>query len=164
MDWYLLQTKPNSQTLAQKHLARQGFEVFLPLLIKQARRGSKFVNSLKPLFPGYLFLGSNLEEISWKSINATRGISKAVTLDGQYRTVGTEIIEGIKRRCDQDNILQSMDHLEAGDLVKIERGPLADFICSVDKIEDNRRVWVLIEILHQKTRTEVPLGHLLKIS
>ena len=164
MDWYLLKTKPNSKTLAQQHLKRQGFEVFLPLLTQQVRRGSKFVNSLKPLFPGYIFIGSELDEISWKSINATRGISKAVTLDGHYRTVATEIIEGIKRRCNQDDILQSMDYLEAGDLVKIERGPLADFICSVDKISDNERVWVLIDILHKQTRAEVPLGNLLKIS
>ena len=57
-----------------------------------------------------------------------------------------------------------MDRVKDGDLVKIERGPLAGFICSVDKIVDDARVWVLIDILHRKTRAEVPLHNLLKIS
>ena len=56
-----------------------------------------------------------------------------------------------------------MDHIDAGDRVKIERGPLADFICQVEKIKDRERVWVLIDMLQQQTRTEVSLNDLSKI-
>ena len=43
MNWYLLQTKPNAHRLAQEHLKRQGFEVFMPLMKKTKKSGSKFV-------------------------------------------------------------------------------------------------------------------------
>ena len=163
MNWYLLQTKPNSQALARKHLRQQGFEIFLPRTFKTSKRGVRFVEELKPLFPSYLFLGAKKSDIPWRSINATRGVSKTVTLDGCYRPIALEIIESIRRRCDQNDILQSMDHIKIGDRVKIERGPLANFICNVDKIADNERVWVLIDILQQQTRTEVSLVDLFKI-
>ena len=113
--------------------SQPGFKVFLPLIIKTAA-GVKFVNKFKPLFPGYLFLGTEPENIPWNSINSTRGVSKAVTLDGQYRSVASEIIEGLKSRCDQHDNILSLDEIATGDRVKIERGPFTDFICNVEKL------------------------------
>ena len=150
MNWYLLQTKLNGHKIAQEHLQRQGFKVFLPLLIRTSKKKSKFVNSLKPLFPNYLFIGTLLEEIPWKSINATRGVAKAVTLDGQYRKIAPEIIEGIMSRCDENHVLDSIDSVKASDRARIKRGPFADFICNVEKIDGYNRAWVLIDILQQK--------------
>ena len=132
-------------------------------MIKTSKRGIKFVNNLKPLFPSYLFLGSELEKIPWRSINATRGVSKAVTLDGQYRSIEFEIIKGIRSRCDQNGILKSMERVKASDRARIESGPFAEFICSVEKTEDSNRAWVLIDLLQQQTRTTISANNLLKI-
>lgn len=164
MNWYILQTKPNAHKLACKNLKRQGFEVFLPLVIKTLKKGGKFVNEAVPLFPSYLFIGSNLDQIPWKSVNATRGVSKAVSLDGTYRQVDIEIIEGIKSRCDKSDVLREIENISPGDRVKIESGPFTEFIGDVDKIEENQRAWILIEILKQQTRAKVALGNLSKVS
>ena len=162
MDWYLLQTKPNCHKIAQENLHRQGFKVFLPLLTKTTTRRTKFVNNLKPLFPGYIFLGTELDNIPWKSVNSTRGVSKAVTLDGHYRSVAPEIFDGLRSRCDQNGVLETMENVKAGDQAKITKGPFADFICNVEKIDDCHRAWVLLDILRQITRTAVPLNNLSK--
>ena len=163
MNWYLLQTKPNAQVLACKHLKQQGFEVFLPLMVKTSKRAGKFLDKKVPLFPSYLFVGTKMQDIPWKSINATRGVSKAVSLDGHYRPVNKQIIEGIKCRCDKNDILVAMDSLSSGDLVKIERGPFTNFVCNVEEIADKKRVWILMDVLHQKTRAKVSLGDLSKV-
>ena len=73
MDWYILQTKPNAHKTASEHLERQGFDVFLPRIIKTSKRGIKFVND-NSLFPGYIFIGTKLDNIPWKSVNGTRGV------------------------------------------------------------------------------------------
>jgi len=163
MNWYLLQTKPNAHNLAFENLKRQGFEVFLPLIIKTSKKGSRFVNKTVPLFSNYIFMGTKKESISWSSINATRGISKAVTLDGTYRQVNNHIIAGIKGRCNKNGVIQIMDDIASGDRVKIERGPFSDFICNVDKIVDSQRALVLVDILQQETRAKVSLNNLSKI-
>ena len=65
-------------------------------------------------------MGTSIIPVPWKSINGTRGISKAVTLDGTYRSVNTKIIEGLKYRCDENGSF-SMGEVESGDRMKIER-------------------------------------------
>ncbi len=164
MNWYLLQTKPNAHSTACEHLGRQGFKVFLPLIIKTAKKNGKFLDTKAPLFPGYLFMGTTVNPVPWRSINGTRGISAAVTLDGVYRPVNGGIIEGLKSRSDEDGVIKSLNDIVPGDRVKIERGPFAEFICSVDNIQDNRRAWVLIDLLQQKTKSDVSLNDLSKIN
>jgi len=109
-------------------------------------------------------MGSSTEHIPWKSVNGTRGISKAVTLDGVYRPVSTHIINGLQTRCNENGIIQRLDDIVAGDRVKIERGPFAEFICTVEDIPDDQRAYILIDILQQQTRAEVSLDDVSKIN
>ena len=108
-------------------------------------------------------MGTKSNDTSWKSVNATKGISKAITLDGNYRTIAPEIIEGIKCRCDKNGVLQAIDDISIGNMVKIKNGPFADFICNVDDITNTGRVWVLIDILQQQIRAKIPISNLSKV-
>ena len=164
MNWYLLQTKPHAHVIAFENLRRQGFDVFMPLIIKTIKKNGRFLDIKSPLFPGYVFMGASIDPVPWKSINGTRGVSKAVTLDGIYRPVSTHIIEGLQSRCDEHGVLRQLNDIVAADRVKIERGPLAEFICTVDQIKDDKRAWVLIDILHQQTRADVSLEDVSKIN
>ena len=108
-------------------------------------------------------MATSTNPIPWKSINGTRGVSKAVTLDGIYRSVNALIIKGLKDRCDESGVLRQLNDIIASDRVKIQRGPFAEFICTVDQIKDDQRAWILISILQQQTRAEVSLNDLSKI-
>ena len=57
MKWFLLKTKPNSRFIASENLKRQGYDVFLPLLLKTKKVSGRFVNKVIPLFEGYVFMG-----------------------------------------------------------------------------------------------------------
>ena len=163
MNWYLLQTKPHAHVIAFENLRRQGFDVFMPLIIKTIKKNGKFLDIKSPLFPGYVFIGASIDPVPWKSINGTRGISKAVTLDGIYRPVSTHIIEGLKSRCHECGVFRQLNDIVAADRVKIERGPFSEFVCTVDQIKDDQRAWVLIDLLQQQIRAEVSLYKVSKI-
>ena len=109
-------------------------------------------------------MGAGFDPVPWKSVNGTRGISRAVTLDGVYRPVNTSIIEGLQCRCDDYGVIQSLNDIVPGDRIKIERGPFAEFICTVENIEDDLRAWVLIDLLQQKTRSIISLDDVSKIN
>ena len=136
----------------------------MPLIIKTSKKNGRFLDIKSPLFPGYVFMGASIDPVPWKSINGTRGISKAVTLDGIYRSVSAHVIDGLKRRCDKDGVIQNLNDIVAEDRVKIERGPFAEFICTVDQIKDDQRAWVLIDLLQKQTRTDVSLNDISKIN
>ena len=65
-------------------------------------------------------MGTSIDPIPWKSVNGTRGISKAVSLDGVYRPISSYIIEAVQDRCDEHGVLQRLNDLVAADRVKIE--------------------------------------------
>lgn len=150
--WYLLQTKPNAHHIAQRNLERQGFGVFLPMIEQTRRSGIRFLTDLRPLFPGYLFLGLSDASPSWGTINATYGVSRAVSLDGQYRPVPIALIQGLRERCDAENVFCAKESLSEGDLVQIKTGPFSDFVAEIVSLAPDQRVWVLIELLGQKSR------------
>ena len=75
-EWFILQFKPNSHHLAAKNLNRQGFETFLPLHETTSRKLSRFINTSKPLFPGYMFIKFDKLESEWHKINSTYGVSR----------------------------------------------------------------------------------------
>ena len=132
-------------------------------MVKTSKKGKKFVNKKIPLFSNYLFMGSNLSQIPWKSINSTRGVAKAVTMDGAYRALKVGLVEGLKSRCDINNVIRTELDIASGDMVRIVQGPLAEFICQVEKFADSERVWVLIDIMQQQAKTMVPIRNLSKI-
>lgn len=158
--WYLIQFKPNSHHLADRNLNRQGFKTFLPMQKVSKRKVSRFVSDLKPLFPGYMFVSVNVDMSPWITLNSTIGVSKLVSLDGKPKPVPLQLISGLMLRCDASGLLLPPKSLCEGDRVKILTGPFANFITTVDIIDSNQRIWVLMNFMGQKTRTQLTVDQL----
>ena len=109
-------------------------------------------------------MGTSIDPVPWKSVNGTRGISKAVAFDGVYRPISTYIIEGLQKRCDEYGVLRRLNDIVAADRIKIERGPFAQVICTVENIKDNQRAWVLIDTLQQQLRADISLDDVSKVN
>ena len=158
--WYLIQFKPNSHRLAERNLQRQGFETFLPMQKITRRKASRFVSDLKPLFPGYMFVSVNSELAPWRSINSTIGVSKLVSFEEKLKPLPLQLISGLMLRCDASGTLLPPKSLNEGDSVEMLTGPFANFIATVDTIDPEQRIWVLMDFMGQKTRMQVAADHL----
>lgn len=153
--WYLIQFKPNSHRLAESNLHRQGFETFLPMQQITRRKASRFVNDLKPLFPGYMFIKVNAKRVPWRTINSTIGVSRLVSFGGKPKAVPRQLISGLMLRYDTSGTLLTANSLNYGDSVEMLSGPFSNFIATVDTIDSEQRIWVLVELMGQKTRMVV---------
>ena len=158
--WYLIQFKPNSYRLAERNLHRQGFETFLPMQKITRRKASRFVSDLKPLFPGYMFVSVNSDLAPWRSINSTIGVSKLVSFEGKPKPLPLQLISGLMLRCDASGTLLSPKSLDEGDSVEMLTGPFANFNATVDTIDPEQRIWVLLDFMGQKTRMQVTADQL----
>lgn len=158
--WYLIQFKPNSHRLAERNLLRQGFETFLPMQEVTRRKASRFVNDLRPLFPGYMFVSVNSENAPWRTINSTIGVSRLVSFDGQPKPLPLQLISGLMLRCDSMGRLLSPKTLNEGDSVELLSGPFANFIATIDAIDPEQRIWVLMDFMGQRTRMRVAADQL----
>lgn len=153
--WFLAQTKPNSHMIALRNLARQGFSTFLPLQQETRRMRGKFDTRVRPLFPGYVFVALDLVQGSWRAVNATQGITRLVSLGTAPTPVPDELVRQLKQRCDADGLLQPQTLLKTGDAVTVTAGPFTDFVATIDRIDPDKRIWVLMDVMGAKTRVAV---------
>lgn len=158
--WFLIQFKPNAHSMAARNLNRQGFETFLPMQEITKRKASRFVNQLRPLFPGYMFVCFDIATAPWHNINSTMGVSRLVRFDASPNPLPPALMAGLMLRCDHNGKLLSPMQLKHGDDVEVMTGPFANFIATIESIDAEQRVWVLLDILGQKTRMQVDPKHL----
>ena len=98
--WYVAQLKPNAQGLAITNLQRQGFEVFHPVRRVTRRAGGAFRAALRPLFPGYLFVGADMAAPPLSRVNATRGVGRLVSFGAAPSPLPAQLVAGLRARCD----------------------------------------------------------------
>lgn len=154
-NWYLLQLKRNSHRVAERNLNKQGFKTFLPLHDFTSNHGFKFSTTLRPLFPGYMFVSFESDGAPWYKINSTLGVSRLLCQDGVPMMVPPGVVAGLISRCDSSGRLLTHDALRHGDSVEIQSGALTNFIATVESIDSNRRIWVLIDLMGRTTRVQV---------
>ncbi|MBF9040374.1 transcriptional activator RfaH [Rhodobacterales bacterium LSUCC0387] len=162
-EWYVVQFKPNSHNIALRNLNRQGFETFLPMLSVTSRVGSRFVSKSRPVFPGYLFVALDAGQGAWRKINSTYGVARIVSFAGQPSPVPHDLVAGLQARCDDAGVLTAASDLAPRDQVTMQQGPFSQFVATVESLDEDQRVWVLIDLMGQKTRINVAHEDLTKI-
>jgi transcriptional antiterminator RfaH len=153
-EWFILQFKANSHHQATKNLTQQGFETFLPLHDTTSRKASQFKDITQPLFPGYMFIKFDRTETEWHKINNTYGVSRLVAFNSSIKSISTKFVENIMIRCDLSGKLLPIEKLNKGDQVKVSKGPFTNFIATVESYEKDQRVWILMDIMGRKTKTQ----------
>ena len=145
--WYLLQHKPSKQNIALKNLKRQGFKTFYPLLENTKRTNSRFKNSFLPLFPGYIFVSFNIEDIRWIKIKYTIGVSRIVGLNSIPSEVPRDIILDLQKKYSRSHVLLSAKNIKKGVNTKILKGPLSGFVGKIEDYDAYSRIKILLEIM-----------------
>ncbi len=153
--WFLAQLKPNCAEIAEKNLKRQGFKTFLPMEEETRQRKGKYVTTMRPLFPGYIFVALNIEYGRWRTVNSTHGITTLVSLGNVPTALPQEIVYQLMQRCDARGKLLPARFPNPGDQVTVTRGPFTNFVAKVEKIAPDQRVWVLMDIMGSQTRVAV---------
>ena len=154
--WYLLYCKPKQELRAQQHLANQGFTSFVPQITLDKLRGGKWQQVTEPLFPRYLFLHiSNAEQLNFRAIRATRGITDFVRFGSALATVPDQLIQQLTSQ--QINLKQQSGsgRLKTGDAVSIIKGPFSGLNAVFDSADGEKRSLILVSMLGQWVSTVV---------
>ena len=161
--WCVVQTKVYSEEQAAAALAGKGLVVYLPLV--KARRVNPRARPVVPLFPGYLFVQLDWEQVEISAINWVPGVVRLVDFGDGPVMVPDEVIEHVKRRVAEVQASGEGDMAQwrHGDLVRITSGPLRDLDAVFDQhLTGKGRARVLIESWAASS-TEVELVALEKV-
>ena len=153
--WFIAQIKPNSYVTAIQNLERQGIEIFLPKMEVTKRQNQKFIIKSVYVFPGYMFVYFDTRIIIWTKINSTYGVSKILAFNNKPSEVSSNLIRELKVRYGINNISRQKEKLQKGDSIKFNTGPFADLIAKVENVEENMRIWVLLEAMGGNRRLKL---------
>lgn len=143
------------QRIAAMGLADKIFEILVPTRNVVVVRHGKKEETKEKIFPGYMLVRMILDDESWLAVRTTQGVTAFVGMGNKPTPISDKEVQAIMK----------FMHLEApkfktqfsvGEAVKIIDGPFADFLGSVETIDEAKgKVKVLVSIFGRETPVEL---------
>jgi transcriptional antiterminator RfaH len=151
--WFVALYRINEAKRAQYNLLRQGIDSYLPKIVTKK---NKISLSEEVLFPGYIFIHSNFEELS--SVNFTKGIKNVIKFGDKYSYISDDEIEHIRIIEKSSKLIPIIHKLEVGKEICIESGPLKGLIARICSLPSKERADVLLSFLGSPRRISIEVN------
>jgi len=151
--WYALYVRSRFEKIVALNIQRKGYEEYLPLRGSPSVsfKGTGDVN--QPLFPGYVFCKFDYPAES--SILMIPGVLSAVGVGRASFSVPEEEIFAVKSIVASTLIYNPWAYVDAGELMRVEYGPLAGLEGFVVQVEGNHRLIVSVNLLRRSVGVAV---------
>jgi len=154
--WYLIQSKPRQERLAQENLERQGYLTYLPLAEIRRRRRGRVIRVIDAMFPRYFFIHLSNKTDDWRPIRSTIGVASLVKFGQVPAGVPNELIAVIKERENSDGIHElTNNEYTFGDTVRIAEGPMEGFEGVFQCNTGRERSILLVKLIQKQIKVEI---------
>ena len=83
----------------------------------------------------------------WHKINSTPGVSKIICFNSKPKAISADFMEAMFLRCNNFGIINSKNSFQKGDKVEMVNGPFINLILEIEKIESDKRIWILFDLM-----------------
>jgi transcriptional antiterminator RfaH len=151
--WYLIYCKPREEDLAKEHLERQGYEVYLPLILARVKRQGRKKKSIQPMFPRYLFIFLSDKTDDWGPIRSTIGVSNLVKFGMNPAKVPKNLVVKLREN-EKNKGFHDLPNIEfkSGDDLVIAEGPFEGYEATLLSQNADERVTVLLKIAEKNIK------------
>ncbi len=158
--WYLVYTKPQSESVAAENLMRQNYQTYLPLFKKVRIKNAQLRKVIEPLFPRYVFIELNTETDDWSPIRSTIGVSKIVNFGFTPAKVPDSLIYNLRDNENSDGLYEFVEKkLVKGQSIEILSGPMMGYSGVFNKYSTKDRVNILLNLLGKETSVQLSSLH-----
>ncbi len=170
--WYVVHTYSGREMQVAEQLRQrvesmgledQILEILIPTQEKIEIRSGQKQKVKEKIFPGYLLVKMILNDNSWLTVRTTNGITGFVGVGDRPTPLEETEVKTI-----QDFMRLAAPKFKAkfsvGDAVKIIDGPFADFLGTIESIDEGKgKVKVLVSIFGRETPVELDFLQVSKI-
>lgn len=153
--WYVLHTKSRSEKVVNDILQKKSIEAFLPTAHVRSKRKDRRVMLDLPLFPGYIFVRTNLYTEGYLSILKTPGAVRLIGNKDGPVPVGQPIIESLRIMVNSGESILTGLEFRRGEKIIVVNGPFTGVTGVFFTYKGQGRVVVHIDILGQSASVEV---------
>lgn len=156
--WYVLLTRSRFEGVVDSGLQKKMIEVFLPRVRVPSRRRDRRVTLHRPLFPGYLFVRTDLHPHHHLDILKTTGAVRLIGSNTGPVPVSDDAIESLKIMVSTEQEVVTGSRFKRGDAVLVMNGPFAGVTGIFTRYKGKDRVVVKIEALGQFAGVDVDIN------
>ena len=153
--WYVLHTKSRHENVVSDGLLKKSIEVFLPKVTVRSKRRDRKAMIRVPLFPGYVFVKTDLHPHHHLEIVKTIGAVRLIGSNLGPVPVSEETIDSLRIMVTSDHPVTTGYNLQKGDRVMVVNGPFTGVIGTFVRYRGKERVIVNVEALGQYAGVEV---------
>ncbi|MFP3867929.1 MAG: transcription termination/antitermination protein NusG [Desulfobacteraceae bacterium] len=154
--WYVIHTRCHHEGKVEVGLNQKGMEIFLPRMAVPSRRRDRRRILEVPLFPGYLFVHTELQGQAYYDIVKLPGVVRLLGVNGCLMPVPAETIQSIQSMVGSGRLYYPCNSLKVGMRVRIAEGPLAGAVgCIARRQGKKRRLVVTVEMLGRAVAVEL---------
>ncbi len=131
------------------------FNIVIPTReVVVVKKGKKTKNKEK-VFPGYILVKMILDDNSWLVVRTTEGVTGFVGAGLKPTPISEKEVEAIMKFVEQEQP-KFKSKFSIGEAVKITSGPFADFLGTIESIDEERgKIKVLVSIFDRETPVEL---------
>ena len=157
--WYVAKTRPNAENKASFHLERQGFDVYLPRLLRRIKHARRTSWQPRPLFPNYIFVAMSTAHERWRAINSTIGIAHLICDERGPVPVPVGVVEDIRGDEDGSGLVLTGRKVPFAEGAKVEvmSGAFVDHVGRFVAATDDERVVILLDLMGRQVVAKVNL-------
>jgi len=145
--WMTATYKINELKRLKDNLQNQNLEYYHP---KITTKKYNSISKEEPLFPGYIFIYSEIENYS--KIKFTRGISKVIRFNKNIATLEDDEIYELKKIESESFLKPIIQKLRVGQEATISQGPLKGSFITIASLPNKDRVNIFLHILGKKRK------------
>jgi len=163
LDWWVVQTKPQSEDRVIRELSNQGFITYCPMYRKEILRAHKMKIKTTPLFPRYVFIQANQHaKETIHAIRSTYGVNILLKVGERPTLVSAQVIHNLKA-IEVQSVNDADSYFKRGDTVKITKG-LYQGLEAIFHLDNGlERVVVLLDFINKKTPLHISKNQLAKV-
>ena len=147
--WYALHTKSRFENVVNDGLAKKTLDVFLPKITVKSRRRDRHKMIRVPLFPGYLFVRTDLNPYEHIEILKTTGAVQLIDNARGPVRIADATIDSLKIMVSTEGEVITGTRFKKGDRVMVVNGPFSGVTGIFSSYRGDGRVIVNIEALGQ---------------
>lgn len=161
--WLVATTHTHKESLALANLRQQGYAPYCPMIQRTRSHARRKEQVLRPLFPGYVFVGFNPNSDRWGPIQSTRGIRNVLRFGGQPGVLDGAFVRAIRSRERDGAIPLPKPAFAAGEEVRLVSGPFDGLIGTILSVNTGGRLTVLMDLLWRSVRVQIKQEHALGV-
>lgn len=170
--WYVVHTYSGhenkvatnlKQRIETMKLADKIFDIIVPTRNVVTVKHGKKEEQKEKIFPGYILVKMILEDTSWLAVRTTQGVTAFVGAGNKPTPISDREVETILKFM-QMEAPKYKASFTVGEGVKIVDGPFADFLGTIDTIDEEKgKIKVLVSIFGRETPVELDFLQIAKL-